>query len=254
MKMGLNKDGISFLLDARRRGVDFSSTVTLGRQGMHLTLEELRGRLGAYDYTHVNASSLIIDGYPSATRSYCESFLKMMGAQSVESFDCSVDEGADHVHDFNAPLPEEFNERYSAVIDSGSLEHIFNFPQAIANCMRMVKVGGHFLANTPCNCTSGHGFYQFAPDLFYRVLCPANGFTDCRVVLSDGFTGEQWEEMPDPAVVHRRVGPSMRYVNGAEVEPPTHHQSYAYLLVIARKIFHVDLQPRSGWSVQQSGY
>jgi hypothetical protein len=254
MKMGLNKDGISFLLDAHKRGVDFSTTVTLGRQGMHLTLEELRGRLGAYDYMHINASSLIIDGYPSATRSYCESFLKMMGARSVESFDCSVDEGADHVHDFNAPLPEEFNERYSAVIDSGSLEHIFNFPQAIANCMRMVKVGGHFLANTPCNCTSGHGFYQFAPDLFYRVLCPANGFTDCRVVLSDGFTGEQWEEMPDPAVVHRRVGPSMRYVNGAEVEPPTHHQSYAYLLVIARKIFHVDLQPRSGWSVQQSGY
>jgi hypothetical protein len=254
MKMGLNKDGISFLLDAHKRGVDFSTTVTLGRQGMHLTLEELRGRLGAYDYMHINAGSLIIDGYPSATRSYCESFLKMMGAQSVESFDCSVDEGADHVHDFNAPLPEEFNERYSAVIDSGSLEHIFNFPQAIANCMRMVKVGGHFLANTPCNCTSGHGFYQFAPDLFYRVLCPANGFTDCRVVLSDGFTGEQWEEMPDPAVVHRRVGPSMRYVNGAEVEPPTHRQSYAYLLVLARKIFHVELQPRSGWSVQQSGY
>jgi len=30
------------------------------------------------------------------------------------------------------------------VIDSGSLEHIYNFPVAIANCMKMVKVGGSF--------------------------------------------------------------------------------------------------------------
>ena len=252
--MGLNKDGISFLLDARKRGVDFSTTVTLGRQGMHLTLAELRVLLNTFGYSNNKAASLIVDGYPSAPRSYCEAFLKMLGASSIESFDCSVDEGADHVHDFNKPLPEEFTERYSAVIDSGSLEHIFNFPQAIANCMRMVKVGGNFLANTPCNCTSGHGFYQFAPDLFYRVLCPENGFADCRVVLSDGFTGTQWEVMPDPSVVRRRVGPSMRYVNGAEVEPPTHHQSYAYLLVTARKVSTVALEPRFGWSVQQSGY
>ena len=251
--MGLNKDGIAFLLDARQRGVDFSTTVTLGRQGMHLTAAELSCLLARFGGTQ-GTSGLIIDGYPSAQRSYCEAFLKRLGAQSIESFDCSTDEGADHVHDFNTPLPAEFNECYTAVLDSGSLEHIFNFPQAVANCMRMVKVGGHFLANTPCNCTSGHGFYQFAPDLFYRVLCPANGFTDCRVVLSDGFTGTQWEEMPDPSIVHRRVGPSMCYVNGAEVEPPTHHQAYAYLLVTARKVAHVDLQPRSGWSVQQSGY
>jgi hypothetical protein len=252
--MGLNKDGVSFILDAHKRGVDFSTTVTLGRQGMHLTVAELQQRLQVFGYSHVNAASLIGDGYPTAPRTYCEPFLKMLGAREIESFDCSVDEGADHVHDFNVPLPEKFNERYSAVVDSGSLEHIFNFPQAIANCMRMVKVGGHFLANTPCNCTSGHGFYQFAPDLFYRVLCPANGFADCRVVLSDGFTGTRWEEMPDPSVVHRRVGPSMRYVNGAEVEPPTHPQSYAYLLVVARKVSNVALEPRLGWSVQQSGY
>ena len=251
--MGLNKDGVSFILDAHKRGVDFSSTITLGRQGMHLTVAELQQRLQAFHY-QANAASLIGDGYPSAPRTYCEPFLKMLGAHVIESFDCSVDEGADHVHDFNTPLPYEFNERYSAVIDSGSLEHIFNFPQAVANCMRMVKVGGHFLANTPCNCAAGHGLYQFAPDLFYRVLSPVNGFADCRVVLSDGFTGVNWEEMPDPAVVHRRVGPSMRYVNGAEVEPPTHHQSYAYLLVTARKTASIDIQPRLGWSVQQSGY
>jgi len=252
--MGLNKDGVSFIVDAHKRGVNFSATATLGRQGMHLKLAEFQHILSRFGYLSASTANLINDSYPAASRSYCEPFLRSLGASTIESFDCSYDEGADHVHDFNTPLPYEFNERYSAVIDSGSLEHIFNFPQAIANCMRMVKVGGHFMANTPCNCTSGHGFYQFAPDLFYRVLSSVNGFTDCRVVLSDGFTGESWEEMPDPSVVHRRVGPSMRYVNGAEVEPPTHQQGYAYLLVTARKFQHIDLQPRNGWSAQQSGY
>ena len=252
--MGLNKDGVNFLLDAHRRGADFAETATLGRQGMHLTVPELQLILNKHGLARVAAASLIVDGYPRAPRSYCEPFLKMLGAREIESFDCSTDEGSNHVYDFNMPLPEKFNDRYSVVLDSGSLEHIFNFPQAIANCMRMIKPGGHFLGNTPCNCTAGHGLYQFSPDLFYRVFSPTNGFADCRVILSDGFTGTQWEEMSDPAVVRRRVGPSIRYVNGAEVEASPHHQAYAYLLVMARKTKALDLEPRLGWSIQQSGY
>jgi len=40
---------------------------------------------------------------------------------------------------------------YTTVIDGGSLEHVFNFPQAIANCMNMVAVGGHFIGLSPAN-------------------------------------------------------------------------------------------------------
>jgi hypothetical protein len=42
--------------------------------------------------------------------------------------------------------------------------------------MEMVACGGHFFAATPANNNFGHGFYQFSPELFFRVLSPKNGF------------------------------------------------------------------------------
>jgi hypothetical protein len=46
----------------------------------------------------------------------------------------------------------------------------FNFPVALANAMKMAKIGGHFAARTPANNQCGHGFYQFSPGLFYRII------------------------------------------------------------------------------------
>jgi 2-polyprenyl-3-methyl-5-hydroxy-6-metoxy-1,4-benzoquinol methylase len=56
------------------------------------------------------------------------------------------------------------------VFDGGTLEHIFDYPTAIKNCMKMVKPGGHLLLTTPANNWFGHGFYQFSPELFYSFV------------------------------------------------------------------------------------
>jgi hypothetical protein len=42
--------------------------------------------------------------------------------------------------------------------------------------MDLLKVGGTFVASTPANYFMGHGFYQFSPELFFRLFCPENGF------------------------------------------------------------------------------
>ena len=55
------------------------------------------------------------------------------------------------------------------VIDGGLLEHVFDFPTAIRNCMRMVRQGGHLILNLPVNNFPGHGFYRFSPELVFRV-------------------------------------------------------------------------------------
>jgi hypothetical protein len=54
--------------------------------------------------------------------------------------DASPYEGADTIHDMNTPVPEAWHGRYDVVIDSGSLEDIFNFPVAIANLANMLRV------------------------------------------------------------------------------------------------------------------
>ena len=83
-------------------------------------------------------------------------------------------ESAKHLHDMNEGIPGDFKEKYTAVLDAGSLEHIFNFPVAIKNRMDMVNVSGHYLAITPANNFCGHGFYQFSPELYFSVLTREN--------------------------------------------------------------------------------
>jgi hypothetical protein len=103
------------------------------------------------------------------------------------------------------PIPATFHGRFTAVVDGGSLEHVFNFPAAIKNCMEMVEVGGHLLAITPVNNMAGHGFYQFSPELFFRILSAGNGFVVDRILLAEVRPRPQWYRVIDPAVAGHRV-------------------------------------------------
>jgi hypothetical protein len=129
----------------------------------------------------------------------------LLGAEEVTSLDASAYERADLIHDANRPVPEDWHERYDVVLDAGSLEHVFDFPTAIRSCMQMVRVGGHFIGNTPTDNWSGHGFYQFSAELFFRLLAPENGFRVRRMLLYEHFDHGAFYEVADPAVVGSRV-------------------------------------------------
>jgi hypothetical protein len=66
-----------------------------------------------------------------------------LGAKTPLSVDTSNHEGAKFIADMNKPIPPELAGRFSAVIDGGTLEHVFDFPQAALNVAKMLKVGGH---------------------------------------------------------------------------------------------------------------
>ena len=71
--------------------------------------------------------------------------------------------------------------------------------------MQMLAVGGKFLSITIGNNYMGHGFYQFSPELFFRVLDRDNGFEMERMILFDSTGGAHWYEVSDPKRVGRRV-------------------------------------------------
>jgi hypothetical protein len=49
----------------------------------------------------------------------------------------------------------------------------------------MLKVGGTLFIANPANNLCGHGFYQFSPELMFRLFTPANGFELKRVALEE---------------------------------------------------------------------
>ncbi len=136
---------------------------------------------------------------------YAEPLFQALGARTVESIDASGYEGSTYVHDLNEPLPPDLSGRFTVVFDGGSLEHIFNFPQAIKNCMSAVAIGGHFVSITVCNNLVGHGFYQFSPEVLFRVLSPVNGFEMQLVMVRALHRGSKWRAVLDPEAVGRRV-------------------------------------------------
>lgn len=199
--MGFDVNGITFLLAARAAGVSFVRTAMIGRQSLHITATHLNDRLRRFGVTKSRDARTLL----TADQGYSEPLLKLIGAQSVTSFDASSYEGASVVHDMNQPIAHEHHDRYSVVIDGGSLEHVFNFPQAMRNCMMMIAPGGHFLGIAPANNLLGHGFYQFSPELFYRVLSAENGFAVERMYVVEYAPDASWMSVRDPAVVKKRV-------------------------------------------------
>jgi hypothetical protein len=85
----------------------------------------------------------------------------------------------------NVPIPPDLAGRYSLVFDGGSLEHVFNAPQAFKNCMEMVRVGGYFVQVSPCNNFLGHGFWQFSPEVMFRMFAPENGYKIIAVLVQE---------------------------------------------------------------------
>lgn len=199
--MGFTRHGVRFLLHCQANGVDFSACATIGRQGLHLTAAELRN---AFAKAGKRLSPAEADGVFRNADHFAEPLLFMLGAALVDSFDASVYENATVIADFNEPLEDSYKERYSIVIDGGSLEHVFNYPQALKNAMEMVRPGGHLVLIAPTHSRSGHGFYQLSPELFFRALCDSNGY-DPPVLLLGTATGDRWYRVPDPAAVGRRV-------------------------------------------------
>lgn len=198
--MGIIADSAELLLECRQRGIPFGKMAMIGRQNVFISRPELKillKRAGLAKDERL-ASSIEQSG------DFAERFFEALGAETVDSIDASDFEGASLVHDLNRPIPEPWKERYDFVFDSGTLEHVFDFPRAILNCMQLVRVGGHLVLQLPANNFLGHGLYQFSPDLFFRTLTKANGFELTRMVASEfGFRVRRFEVV-DPLVARSR--------------------------------------------------
>ncbi|MFO1267938.1 MAG: methyltransferase domain-containing protein [Rubrivivax sp.] len=190
--MGIERNAAALLLKMRSGGVKFGRVLTLGRQNIHLELDEYQRALRQLGRAPA-----------AALPTYADELLLAMGAESVDSMDASGYEEATLTHDLNRATPADWNERFDLVFDGGTLEHVFDFPTAIKNCMRMVRPGGRFVSVTIPNNWCGHGFYQFSPELFFRVFSADNGFSIQEMYVAE-LDGAAYA-VKDPATVGGRV-------------------------------------------------
>lgn len=202
--MGIDNNFLRLLGEACRCGVSLEKTATLGRPNFYKVTEDslVAGlRRAGWRVSRGDAAEIM-----RSNGAFVDALFGFLGTRAIDSFDYSDYEGATYTADMNQPIDPLFHGRCTTVLDGGSLEHIFNFPQAIANCMRMVAEGGHFISSGPANNYFGHGFYQFSAELFFRIFSAENGFETERIVLvEDDQSGAGCFEVTDPALAGQRV-------------------------------------------------
>ena len=197
--MGLDINMALFMIDACKRGAKPGDFVMLGRQQLNVYAGKMQKVLQEHGFPWERYRQEVGESQQS------EPFLRAIGATQTYAMDASNFEGAEFVHDLNTPIPGTLRDRFDTVLDGGTLEHVFNFPVAVRNCMEMLRVGGRFFMHTCANNLCGHGFYQFSPELFYRIFSAENGFEVERVVLHRVGPYNRWYEVPDPNSIRSRI-------------------------------------------------
>ena len=176
--MGVGATGGHLLLMAKRRGAVFQSTLMIGRQQHYMSKPFVQYLFEAHGRPLLDSDIDFI-----LQDEYSEHLLHFLGASSVDSLDASDYEQATIIHDMNFPIMDNLKQKYTLVLDFGTLEHIFNAPIALKNSIDVLKIDGFYICCVPCNNFMGHGFYQFAPEFFFNFLSK-NGFREIEIFLS----------------------------------------------------------------------
>jgi hypothetical protein len=199
--VGVDINALKLVLLAKKQfNCDFSESLMIGRQRLYITQEEIKSLF----YSQSSAFSdqnFHIDQDPD----YFEWVIRLLGAKKISALDVSDYEKADVLHDLNKVLPAELFEKYTCVMEFGTLEHVFNFPEAISSLMKCLKIGGQIITYTVANNFCGHGFYQFSPELFFRVFDKVNGFVVKGIFITEAFRESSWYSVDDPAKIGQRV-------------------------------------------------
>ena len=204
--MGINTSIAKLLVRARLHGASFTRTATIGRQSLAVPKKDLKAIARKLGIRDIDWSSFAANGFAD------DFFRLLLGSESIQSIDYSDYERVDVVHDLNTPIPDALHGTFDALVDGGSLEHIFNVKQVLTNYMNMIKVGGCLFVVTTANNMCGHDFYQFSPEFFYRVFGHANGFIVNDTILIEypllsveTSRHQRCFRVLDPAKIGRRI-------------------------------------------------
>jgi len=164
--MGLDGHAQNFLTYITKKK-SLGVTLTLGRQNDHTNW---------------------INPETAMTETYCEPILcQLFGATKVESVDASDYEGATYVQNLNEewePSSDLANNKYSSVLDFGTLEHVFNVPQALKSIAVSCEIGGRIIHVQTHSDFCGHGFWQFSAELFFSWYSESNGFSNVEIFIA----------------------------------------------------------------------
>lgn len=215
--MGIDITGLNAILNMIPFCKKKDSCLTLGRQQFCQPIHILKNVLG---HKQINIPNDFL-------KEYSENMLQYLGFKTIHSIDYSKYEGATFEFDLNKPITETvLPHKYDCVIDLGTIEHIFNIPQVFQNIIDILDDDGIFLSVNVNNNFSGHGFWQFSPEVYLRIFQNIYGMELLALYLSEVDTMDtNWVKLKDSSKCT-----TFREISSIKTLAPV------YIIAIARKI------------------
>jgi SAM-dependent methyltransferase len=189
--MGLSRGAVTLLVREAARRPLAGSVCTLGRQHVYVTAAELAHVARRHNVPLAAKPLELHRERDLAARGFISDgcLLKSLGLTEIVRLDCSDYEAPDEIFDLNEPAtPSHLVGRFDLVLDSGTLEHVFDVPAVLRHCLRMVKPGGRIIHLTPSSNCVDHGLYSVSPTLyadFYSAAgCRVEEILLCRLPLA----------------------------------------------------------------------
>ena len=92
----------------------------------------------------------------------------------LEYIDCDLNDCADLTLDISEPIPSDLCGSFDAVLDAGTLEHVFDIASCYRNIHNLVKEGGTIIHIAPMT-WHNHAFFNFNPSTF-DMIAKANNY------------------------------------------------------------------------------
>tara|TARA_Y100001968_G_C19453706_1_gene770616 strand:- start:1394 stop:2311 length:918 start_codon:yes stop_codon:yes gene_type:complete len=127
-------------------------------------------------FANINIDTNIIKYLFKLDRNFQARYLfeNIYKVQSFSILDISDEERATHLADLNEKIIDKgLYNNFDFLLDLGTQEHVFNNSNFLINVFSILREGGQYIFNLPCNGSIDHGFRQYSPTFFYD-LCHAN--------------------------------------------------------------------------------
>ena len=185
--MGLARAAVHLLMTEASRRPFHGSVVTLGRQHVYVTAQETISMAAEHGVRLVPIPPELHREPTLAKRGFVSDdwLFQSLGFVEIVRIDYSDYESSEVILDLNSTeTPHELQNRFDLVLDSGTLEHVFDFAAGLRHCVRMVRSGGRVIHLTPSSNCVEHGFFSVSPTL-YTDFYAASGFEVNRVWLCE---------------------------------------------------------------------
>jgi hypothetical protein len=193
--MGLPSTSLKFILNKKKK-YNFSGPVlTFGNQDIYAKEADIRNWAQEYDIKLNEPEKIIYStsgDIPKINKEaskyiHARTFFEFMGISGEDYYDIDkFDFDKPKIrHDLQYPIDQKYHNFFNFIIDSGTLEHIFDVRSVMENIVKITKVGGYVLQFIPAQNMLNHGFYQISPTFFYDFYI-VNGFKIVESYIMEG--------------------------------------------------------------------